>query len=171
MNGQRPVPCICTKVDHQRNDRRDLVAFVESGQVFAFRMPAVCRFSVLCCDLTHLLAVLERIIDHVPHRHRIMNIRLVLDAEKNVRGPVILLYNRRLQNITVLLHRLFVFVCKRKRDFGGVQFFQTFRFDDLPAVVDQIVERIGKYRVSAHISLRYSIGCSHRVSPLFLIVS
>ena len=39
MERQRPIPFVCAKVKHQRDNRRDFVVFVESRKILTTAMP------------------------------------------------------------------------------------------------------------------------------------
>ena len=97
---------------------------------------------MLCCYVSNLLAILERIINDIANRHCIVNIGLVFDTQKDVSRFAILLDDRRFQHITVFLHRIIRLVsvlvlrAKRQRYFCCVQFLQLRRINNCLTAVN-----------------------------------
>ena len=157
MQRQRAIPLVRSKVQHQRNDRCDLIVLIEAGQVLTPAVSFRAIGAMLCCYVSNLLAILERIINDIANRHCIVNIGLVFDTQKDVSRFAILLDDRRFQHITVFLHRIIrlgsilVLRTKRQSYFCCIQFLQLCRIDNCFTTVNQIVKCICKYSIFFHI--------------------
>ena len=84
-------------------------------------------------NIGHLSAVLERVVDRVPDRHRIMDVRLVFDSQQDISGLAVFFDDGRFQHVPVLLNCIFLrlsvlILCpERQCDLCRVQFLQLCR--------------------------------------------
>jgi len=83
-----------------------MIFFKKSGEIFAITFSWKILFvpTVICRYIRHLSAILQCIINSISDRHCIMHVRLVFDAQKNVRRFFILFDYHRFENITVFLY-------------------------------------------------------------------
>ena len=90
------IPLVGSKVKHQRDDWRELILFVEPRKVFPFAaaLCAVLTSAVLRSGIGYLFAILKRIVNDVAHRHRVMDVCLILNAQQNICGFLVLFHDR-----------------------------------------------------------------------------
>ena len=146
---------LCSEIYHQRNDWNQLVAFIKSREIFSR-----CRFVFSLCFFMclrrciHLRRILQRIIQHIPHRHGVMNIGLILYAKQQIGSLIVPLDDPLLQNVSDLLHRrLRSIQSERQRNGRCVHITQLFGLDDLSAIINEEVEYVRKHIGTRHVRL------------------
>ena len=163
MQRQRRVPFVRAEIDHQRDNRRQFVVFMESRKVFPAVVALLPAFFPRFPALPYLLGILHRVIQHIAHRHGVVNVRLVLYAEHEIRVLVIPHTHPALKNVARFLVRLRNAVhAIREHPRGGVHFTEILRFDHLLAVVNQKIKRVGKDVRSRHEFFGNRVFVPHR---------
>ena len=157
INTHGCVPWFLAKVNHQRDDGFQTVVFAESRQIGSMHIGSRlgrCRrpFWVLL----DLILVLNRIIQHIPYGHRVVNVTLVFNAQYHIGGPSILHTNPFLEYIAHLLNRFLTALIAGigHRKCCRIQFYQFACVDDMFPAVNQVIERIRKNIRLTHESFR-----------------
>ena len=132
---------------------------MESRQKFS-RRSIGSFFPMFPRNLRHLRSVIQGVIQHGPHRHRIMNIGLGLYPINHIYGLLTSSNHASFQNITIflygnrqgsfLLHVIFLRILssctfsKGQDQFTGIQFLQIPRLYLLPSVKKIKINRVRK---------------------------
>ena len=158
----RRNPFVRAKIYRQCNDGQQLIRLIKARQKFRSCLRLLVAPPVGFRNFLHLRHILNRVIEHIPHRHRVMNFRLVFNAKQQVRCLVILHCRHGFQHIAVSLQRDgLAFLAVRKHDGGGVKRSQLLRLDHLSALIEIKIECIRKYFPILHIVLGDRILVRH----------
>ena len=186
MQIPRGVPLLTPEIQSQSNDRQELVRQVEAGEELLACLWFLCilvRFGslrnlaclwFLCIlvrfgSLRNLCGILQCIVKHRPHRHRIVNLRLVFNGQEKVGGMVVRHGNHHLRHIPESLHRNAGTVLPvRQGDQRRIQRPQRFRPNHLLPAKQLKIKGISKCRRILHICPRNRIQVPHAVLPSFI---
>ena len=167
------VPVFWREENHQGDDRQKLILSVEAGKKLSTAVSLMAL--VLPVDsgcLIYLSCVLERIIEQVPHRGRIVNIILAFDAKEQIGCPLVLHGRQGLKQITVSLYRLTFLVCAiGDGKFCRIQLPQLFRVDYLPPFIQVKIENVREYTVLPQIFFCDGVRFSHYFSSSFILLN
>ena len=157
INTHGSIPWFLAKVNHQCNHGFQTVVPAESRQIRSVYIGSRlgrCRFPLLV--LLDLILILNRIIKHIPYRHRVVNVTLVFNAQYHIGRPSVLHTDPFLEYIAHLLNRFLTALtagishCKC----CGIQFYQFTSVDDMFPTVNQVIERVRKNVRLTHESFR-----------------
>ena len=164
----RGCPFVRAEIHRQGDDRQQSVGSVKTREKFRsrFRHPVI--FFVGFCRILHLRDILDRIVEHIPHRHGVVDLRLVFYSQKQIGGFVVLHRRDGFQHIAVLLYRNgFAFLSVWQNDRGRIQRLELLRLDDLSAFIQIKIERVRKNASVLHIGFGDCVLFRHRYHSLF----
>ena len=154
----RRRPSVGAEIQRQCDDRDQPVGFIESRQKFGACFRHLIFGAVRSGGLLGLCDVLHGVVQHVSHRHRVMQLGLVFYPEQQIRRPAVLHRRDAFQHVAVSLYRLGTASADvRQRDGGGVKRPELLRLYDLLAAVDQKIEGVGEHRAVLHVFLCHRV--------------
>ena len=162
MQTSRSVPGLCRPENNQCNHRYKCIIFEESTKVFIIG-PGFFSFgcmTVLC--FSHLFCVLSGIIEHIPNRHRIVDMTLVFNPKDQIDNCSVSHSIQVFQQVPVFLNgiRPCTF-CMGKCRHGSIQLPEILGPDHFSPVIQAIVHNVSEPDIIFHVTFCDSIFIFH----------